>query len=53
MGKFCWRGGYRLRSLVSVEAEEDVKIQADQPNREGKESEEWGKRGRMCGTGCW
>jgi hypothetical protein len=40
--KICWRGGYRLRSVVSVQAEEGVKIQAEQPNKGGMQSEDWG-----------
>lgn len=55
---FCWRGGYRFRCLVSVQAEVMVKIQAEQPNRRGRKSEgRGGMRGRMCGTvvdeGAW
>lgn len=53
-GKICWRGGYRLRSVVSVQAEEVVKIQAEQPNREGRQSEERGRRGAGCvGPVAW
>lgn len=49
MGKFCSRGGYRLRSIVSVQAEEGVKIQAEQPNKGGMQREDWGEgRGRKC-----
>lgn len=46
MGKFCWRGGYRLRSAVSVQAEEEVKIQAERADEGGRQSEEFGKEGQ-------
>lgn len=46
MGKICWRGGYRLRSAVSVQAEEVVKMQAERADEGGRRSEECGKEGQ-------
>lgn len=51
-GKICWRGGYRLRCVVSVQAEEEVKIQAEQPNRKGREREQWGGEGQAVWDCC-